>query len=100
MKSDFVRTARAKGARENRVMYQHALRNAMIPIITMIGGSVGAIIGGNVILENMFGIPGIGQQMVNALNNRDYPLAQGLHGHFCGLCHGRQPCRGHRLQMV
>lgn len=77
MKQDFVRTARAKGARENRVMYQHALRNAMIPIITMIGGSVGAIIGGNVILENMFGIPGIGQQMVNALNNRDYPLAQG-----------------------
>ena len=77
MKQDFVRTARAKGARERRVMYQHALRNAMIPIITMIGGSVGAIIGGNVILENMFNIPGIGQQMVSALNNRDYPLAQG-----------------------
>lgn len=77
MKQDFVRTARAKGARENRVMYFHALRNTMIPIITMIGGSVGAIIGGNVILENMFNIPGIGQQMISALNNRDYPLAQG-----------------------
>jgi peptide/nickel transport system permease protein len=77
MRQDFVRTARAKGAKEGRVMYMHALRNSMIPIITMIGGSVGMIIGGNVILENMFNIPGIGQQMVSALNNRDYPLAQG-----------------------
>lgn len=77
MNQDYVRTARAKGAKENRVMYRHALRNAMIPIITMIGGSVGFIVGGNVVLENMFNIPGIGQQMVSALNNRDYPLAQG-----------------------
>jgi peptide/nickel transport system permease protein len=77
MRQDFVRTARAKGAREQRVMYMHALRNSMIPIITLIGGSVGMIIGGNVIVENMFNIPGIGQQIVSSLNNRDYPLAQG-----------------------
>ena len=69
----------------------------MIPIITMIGGSVGMIIGGNVILENMFNIPGIGQQMVSALNNRDYPLAQGCTVSVCGFRHGRQPNRGYRL---
>ena len=77
MRQDYVRTARAKGASETRVMYGHAFRNALIPIITLFGGAVAGLIGGAVVLENMFNIPGIGQQLVNALNNRDYPLAQG-----------------------
>lgn len=74
---DYIRTAWAKGGRERRVLYGHALRNAMIPIITIIGGSIGQLMGGSVILETMFNLPGIGQQMVVALNNRDYPLVQG-----------------------
>lgn len=77
MRQDYVRTAWAKGSRESRVMYFHAFRNALIPIITLFGGGVAGVLGGNVVIENMFNIPGIGQQMVTALNNRDYPLAQG-----------------------
>lgn len=77
MRQDYVRTAWAKGSKENRVMYFHAFRNALIPIITLFGGSVAGLIGGSVVIENMFNLPGIGQQVVTALSNRDYPLAQG-----------------------
>jgi peptide/nickel transport system permease protein len=77
MRSDYIRTAYSKGVKEHSVMFKHAFRNAMIPIITMIGGSFGMIIGGNVILENIFNIPGIGQQLVTALGQRDYPIVQG-----------------------
>lgn len=77
MRQDYVRTAWAKGAKEGRVMYFHAFRNALIPIITMFGGLVAGLLGGSVVIENMFNLPGIGQQVVTALNNRDYPLAQG-----------------------
>ena len=77
MRQDYVRTAWAKGAKESRVMYSHAFRNALIPVITLFGGAAAGILGGNVVIENMFNIPGIGQQLVTALNNRDYPLAQG-----------------------
>ena len=77
MRQDYVRTGWAKGARESRVMFFHAFRNALIPIVTLFGGSIAGLIGGSVVIENMFNIPGIGQQVVTALNNRDYPLAQG-----------------------
>ena len=77
IRSDYVTTARSKGVKEKRILFRHAFRNALIPVITIIGGSVAGLIGGSVILENMFNLPGIGQQMVNALSNRDYPLVQG-----------------------
>jgi peptide/nickel transport system permease protein len=77
MRQDYVRTAWAKGSKEGRVMFFHAFRNALIPIITLFGGSVAGLIGGSVVIENMFNLPGIGQQVVTALSNRDYPLAQG-----------------------
>lgn len=77
MRQDFIRTAWAKGIKEKRILFIHAFRNAMIPVITIIGGSIAGSIGGSVILETMFNMPGIGQQMVNALGNRDYPLVQG-----------------------
>jgi peptide/nickel transport system permease protein len=77
MRQDYVRTGWAKGAGESRVMFHHAFRNALIPVITLFGGSVAGLVGGSVVIENMFNIPGIGQQVVTALNNRDYPLAQG-----------------------
>lgn len=77
MRQDYVRTAWAKGVAERRILFRHAFRNAMIPVITIIGGSVAGLIGGSVILESMFNLPGIGQQVVTALTNRDYPLVQG-----------------------
>ena len=77
LQQDYIRTAWAKGARERRVLFAHAFRNILIPIITLFGGSVAGLVGGSVVLENMFNIPGIGQQMVLALSNRDYTLVQG-----------------------
>ena len=77
LRQDYVRTAYAKGVKQRTVLFHHAFRNAMIPVITIIGGSFGAMVGGNMILENLFNIPGIGSQMVTALGQRDYPVVQG-----------------------
>ena len=77
MRQDYVRTAWSKGLRESSILYGHAFRNSLIPVITLIGGSVAGLVGGSVILENMFNIPGIGACMVSALNTYDYPLVQG-----------------------
>lgn len=77
MRQDYIRTAWSKGVKERTVLFRHAFRNSMIPIITMIGGSVGGLIGGSVIMETLFNIPGIGNQLVTALNQRDYPVVQG-----------------------
>ena len=77
LRQDYIRTAWAKGASESWALTHHALRNSMIPVVTSIGGAVAGLIGGSVVLENMFNIPGIGAAMVNALSNRDYPLVQG-----------------------
>jgi peptide/nickel transport system permease protein len=77
MRQDYIRTAWAKGVPERRVLFKYAFRNSMIPIITMIGGSVAMMIGGNVVMENIFNIPGLGSAMVSALNSRDYPIVQG-----------------------
>ena len=77
MRQDYIRTAWAKGVPERRVLFKYAFRNSMIPIITMIGGSVAMTIGGNVVMENIFNIPGLGSAMVAALNSRDYPIVQG-----------------------
>jgi len=77
MRQDYIRTAWSKGVSEGHIMFRHAFRNAMIPVITVIGSSIPGLIGGSVILENMFNIPGIGAQLVTSLDNRDYPVVQG-----------------------
>ena len=77
IRSDFVVTARAKGLNENGVIWQHALPNALIPIITICGSRFGFMLGGTVIIESVFSIPGIGLYMVNGINSRDYPVVQG-----------------------
>ncbi len=77
IRSDYVVTARAKGMPERIIRYGHALPNTLIPLVTGIGGSLGAALGGTVIIENVFSIPGIGQYMVNAIGNRDYPVVRG-----------------------
>ena len=75
---DFVRTARAKGLREYAVIYRHALRNALIPIITAVGLQFGALLGGAVLTETVFGWPGMGQLLVESIFARDYPMVQGI----------------------
>ena len=78
MRQDYVRTARAKGLPENVVIYKHALRNALMPVITILGLSLPGIIGGSVIMETVFGIPGMGQLLYQAVFSRDYNLAMGI----------------------
>lgn len=75
---DFVRTARAKGLRERLVVMGHAFRNALIPVVTVIGIEAGGMLGGAVITETVFAWPGVGQLAVNAVFNRDYPLIQAV----------------------
>jgi len=77
VKQDYIRTARAKGLPESAVIYKHALRNAMMPVITILGLSVPGLIGGSVILEPIFSIPGMGQLFWQAVTARDYPLVMG-----------------------
>ena len=74
---DYIRTARAKGLPERAVLYRHALRNAMIPIITLVGLQFGALLAGAIVTETIFAWPGIGRLTVSAISNRDYALVQG-----------------------
>ena len=78
MRQDYIRTARAKGLSEGIVVYKHALRNALMPVITILGLSLPGIIGGSVIMETVFGIPGMGQLLYQSVFSRDYNLAMGI----------------------
>ncbi len=75
---DYVRTARAKGARTRAVILRHALKNALIPVITVIGLQFGALLGGAILTETTFAWPGLGRLLVNAITSRDYPVIQGI----------------------
>ncbi len=78
VRQDYVTVARAKGLSERLVIYRHALRNALLPIITLLGLSVPGLIGGSVIFENIFGIPGMGQLFYMSVMTRDYPTVMGI----------------------
>lgn len=75
---DFNRTARAKGVSESGVMFRHTLRNAAIPILTIIGISLASLLSGSVVVENMFNIPGVGRLLLDSVAKRDYPVIQGI----------------------
>lgn len=77
IRSDYIVTAHAKGQTKNKVIYKHALPNALIPIVTVAGTNFGRSLGGTVIIENVFSMPGIGSYMVTAINQRDYLVVQG-----------------------
>jgi peptide/nickel transport system permease protein len=77
LEEDYVRTARAKGLAETVVVLKHALRNALVPIVTVIGLTVALMIGGAVVTETVFGLPGVGNLVVSAVTRRDYPVIQG-----------------------
>jgi peptide/nickel transport system permease protein len=73
----YIQTARAKGITERAVIFRHALRNVLIPIVTVVGLSIGGLLGGAVITESIFGLPGVGRLAIEAIHNRDYPMIQG-----------------------
>jgi peptide/nickel transport system permease protein len=77
VRQDYIRTARAKGQKESVIIWSHALKNALIPIVTIIGLQFGNLLGGALITESIFSIPGIGRLMVDAIKMRDYPIVQG-----------------------
>jgi len=77
IRSDYVSTARAKGVPERTILISHALPNALIPVITHIGTNFGRALGGTVVIETVFSIPGVGYYMTQAINNRDYPIIRG-----------------------
>ena len=76
-RQDYIRTARAKGQKESKVIYKHALRNALIPTLTVVGLQFGYLMGGAVLVETIFTWPGLGRLLVDAIFNRDYPVVQG-----------------------
>jgi ABC-type dipeptide/oligopeptide/nickel transport system permease component len=77
LRTDYIRTARAKGLAEWKVIYKHALRNALVPIVTIIGLQFGTLLGGAVLTETVFAWPGIGRLLIDAISFRDYPVIQG-----------------------
>jgi ABC-type dipeptide/oligopeptide/nickel transport system permease component len=77
IQQDYVRTARAKGLSERIVLFHHALRNGLIPVLTVVGLQMGAMMAGAIIIETIFSWPGLGRLTIQAINARDYPLAQG-----------------------
>ena len=78
LKEDYVRTARAKGLAETVVVVKHALRNALIPVVTMMGLQFGFLLGGSIVVEVVFNWPGMGRLLVDAVEMRDYPVIQAL----------------------
>jgi peptide/nickel transport system permease protein len=77
IRQDYIRTARAKGQKESVIIFKHALRNALIPVITVVGLQFGSMLGGAILTETVFAIPGLGRYMVEAISRRDYPVIQG-----------------------
>lgn len=76
IRQDYIRTARAKGVSERVVIWKHALRNALIPVVTIVGMQLGAIMGGSAIIETIHSFPGMGTLLLTAINGKDYPTIQ------------------------
>jgi ABC-type dipeptide/oligopeptide/nickel transport system permease component len=77
IRSDYITTARAKGMSEMRVLFRHALPNALLPVITIIGNGIAMLLAGNIVIERVFSIPGVGMYLIDAINQRDYNVVQG-----------------------
>jgi len=78
LRQDYIRTAWSKGLKERVVIFRHALRNALIPVITIIGLNLPVLIGGSIILEEIFVLPGMGRLLIRVINNRDYTVLSGI----------------------
>ena len=77
LSKDYIRTAQAKGLKKSAVVVKHALRNALLPVITVVGIQFGSMLGGAVVTETVFAWPGVGRLVINAITQRDFPLVQG-----------------------
>ena len=88
LRQDYVRTAWSKGLQERVVIVRHAIKNTMIPVVTLIGLQMPILIGGSVIMESVFGLPGLGRLMLDALNDRDYPVISGVNLTFAAAVMG------------
>ena len=88
LRQDYIRTAWSKGLKERVVIMRHAVKNALIPVVTLIGLQLPILVGGAVIMENIFNLPGLGRLMVNALNDRDYPMVSGINLVFATMVVG------------
>jgi ABC-type dipeptide/oligopeptide/nickel transport system permease component len=78
MSLDYMRTARAKGLNESNVVFRHAMRNALLPVVTVVGLSLGGLLSGAVLTETIFGLTGVGRTMFDAISSRDYGVIQGF----------------------
>lgn len=78
LRQDYVRTAWSKGLRERAIIFKHAMKNALIPVVTVVGMQLPVLIGGVVIIEQIFSLPGIGRYLFEAVNRRDYPVISGI----------------------
>ncbi|PIK68911.1 peptide ABC transporter, partial [Methylobacterium frigidaeris] len=85
LNEDYIRTARAKGQVERKILFRHALKNAAVPIVTVVGIGIALLIGGVVVTESVFAIPGLGRLTVDAVLARDYPTIQALILMFSGV---------------
>ena len=88
LRQDYIRTAWAKGLKERVVIMRHALKNASIPVVTVIGMDLPTLVGGSVIMENIFNLPGMGRLFVTALAERDYPVVSGVNLFFATVVIG------------
>jgi len=77
IRQDYIRTARAKGQKESKIIFNHALKNALIPVITVVGLQFGVLLGGAILTETIYSIPGLGRFMVDSIRQRDFPIIQG-----------------------
>jgi ABC-type dipeptide/oligopeptide/nickel transport system permease component len=88
LNQDFVRTARAKGVRKPVIIVKHVLRNALIPVVTVLGLSIAGLLSGALIIENIFALPGLGTLAITAVSNRDFPVVEGTTFFFAALLIG------------
>jgi peptide/nickel transport system permease protein len=85
MREDYIRTARAKGLRNLIVVLRHALKNALIPVMSIMGLQLAFLAGGTVIMESIFILPGVGKYLIDAITWRDYPVIQGINLFICTM---------------
>ena len=85
LRQDYIRTAWAKGLLERSVILRHALKNAIIPVVTLVGMQLPILVDGSVIIENIFNLPGLGRLMLDALNDRDYPVVSAVNLFFAAV---------------
>lgn len=78
LNEDYVRTAYSKGLKESTIYFKHVLKNALIPVVTVVGMNFGEILAGSLVIEQVFTLPGFGSLLVSAIGSRDYPLIQGM----------------------